>query len=420
MVLSKYEKGYKFIKCPSYPDVPYAEYVARYTKAQELMAQKGVDCLVLWNRKNIRYYFGFQTTHFSIPSLQCAVGIIPDKGEPILILPDFFTGTAETLCWNRNMYYFMNAHQPKVERELPVYIAELIKELGYGGKNIGMEKGPLGCMSIPRPLNDIEAFIAALPDANLVDGDGVIWGCRMIKSSLEVDRISASAAYTAAIASTLVEDYRPGMTETDISSIIHSKAASFGTTHLGDSVGLQGSFRAALNKEICADLGPSEGAPIVKGDYIFYDVYYDYKGYVPDTARMFQVSEVTDEIKRMYDLVYSCEDAVEAALKPGVRANEIWQIMYDPIKRAGLPVLDMGGHGTGLDTHEPPSIDAWNEWILEEGMVLSIEPWVYEDLKINGGTGKFGVQDQFLITKDGCQKLPGYNRDIIQVSHPIL
>jgi len=420
MNLNKYEKGYKFIKAPTYPDVPYEEYVARYTKAQKLMEEKGVDCLVLWNRQNIRYYYGFQTTHFVIPSIQCAVGIIPHKGEPILIVPDFFTGTAETLCWNRNMYWYLNPHQPKVQRELPGYIADLIKELGYGSKNVAMEKGPLGCMSIPRPLNDIEAFIAALPDAKIVDGDGVIWGCRMIKSPLEVDRITISAGYTAAIASALVEGYRPGMTETDISAIIQSKAASFGTSHLGDSIGLQGSFRAALNKEICADLGVSEGAPIVKGDYIFFDVYYDYKGYAPDTARMFQISEVTDEIKRMYDLVYHCEDIVEAALKPGIKTNEIWNIMYEPIRKAKLPVLDMGGHGTGLDTHEPPSIDAWNDMVIEEGMVLSIEPWVYEHLKMNGGTGKFGVQDQFVITKNGCKKLPGFNREIVRVSHPIL
>lgn len=420
MTLSRYESGFKFIKTPSFPDVPYEEYVARYSKAQKLMNEKGVDCLVMWNRQNIRYYYGFQTTHFAIPSIQCAIGIIPLKGEPILIVPDFFTGTAETLCWNRNMYMYLNPHQPKSQRELSIDVANLVKEMGYGNKNVGMEKGPLGCMSIPRPLNDIESFISSLPEAKIVDGDGVIWGCRMIKSPLEVDRISISAGYTAAIASALVEDFRPGMTELDLSKIVHTKAASFGTSHLGDSIGLQGSFRASINKEICADLGVSEGASIVKGDYIFYDMYYDYKGYAPDTARMFQVSEVTDEIKRMYDLVYQCEDLVEAALKPGIKTNEIWSIMYEPIRKAKLPVLDMGGHGTGLDTHEPPSIDAWNDMVIQEGMVLSIEPWVYENLKMNGGTGKFGVQDQFLVTKNGCQKLPGYNRDILQVSHPIL
>jgi Xaa-Pro dipeptidase len=79
----------------------------------------------------------------------------------------------------------------------------------------------------------------------------------------------------------------------------------------------------------------------------------------------------------------------------------------------------MGGHGTGLDIHEPPSIDAWNEMEIQEGMVLSIEPWVYESLKVEGGTGKYGIQNQFEVTRDGCRKINGLRRDIIQVSHPI-
>ena len=97
----------------------------------------------------------------------------------------------------------------------------------------------------------------------------------------------------------------------------------------------------------------------------------------------------------------------------------LWHAMYEPIRAEGLPVLDMGGHGTGMDTHEPPSIDAWNEMTIEEGMVLSIEPWLLEYYRMKGGEGKFGIQDQFVVTRNGCEKIAGLRRDIIQVSHPI-
>lgn len=419
MALKKYE-SYRFCKVPNYPDVPYAEWTARISKAQRLMDENDIDCLVIWNKKNIRYFFGFQSIHWLLPSIQCAVGIIPAKGEPILIVPDFFMGTAENLCWTRNMYGHLDPHQPKSQRELSFDVANVIKDINCGNKNVALEKGPMGCMSIPRPLNDIESFLAALPEAKFVDGDKIIWGCRMIKSPLEVERITKSVEATGAIEAALVAEYRPGMTELDISKIVQRKAAETGTSHIGDSIGIQGSFRAAFNKEIMADIGVHEGAEIVKGDYIFFDMFYDYRGYAPDTARMYQVSPVTDEMKKMYELIWTCEDKVEEALKPGIKANELWRIMYEPIKKAGLPVLDMGGHGTGLDTHEPPSIDAWNEYEIKEGMVLSIEPWVYESLKIQGGTGKYGIQDQFVVTHDGCQKLEGLNREIIQVDHLIL
>lgn len=418
MALVTFE-GYRFYRTPKFPDVPYAEWTSRITRARELMGARGVDCLVLWHQNNIRYFFGFQSTHWLIPSIQCAVGVIPLEGDPILIVPDFFTGTAENLCWVRNIRGLKDPHQPRSQRELPADVGNLITELGYGEKRIGLEKGPMGCMWIPRPLNDIEELLRSLPKAKFVDGDGVIWGCRMIKSPLEVDRITTSVSAVAEIGSALVEEFRPGMTELDLSRIVQRKAAELGTSHIGDSIGLQGSFRATIDKEMCADIGVHEGATISKGDYIFYDMYFDYKGYAPDTGRIFQLGPITDDIMKMYELIWHCEDLVEEALRPGVKASEIWRIMYDPIEKRGLPVLDMGGHGTGLDTHEPPSVDAWNDMEIQEGMVLSIEPWVYESFKVAGGTGKFGIQDQFLVTRDGCKKIPGLRRDIIQVSHPI-
>lgn len=419
MALRRYEKSYKFCKVPAYPDVPYEEYISRINKARKLMDENNVDCLVLWSQKNIRYFFGYQSTHWLIPSIQCGVAVIPSKGDPVLVVPDFFIGTAENLCWVRNIIGHVDPHQQASQRELSIDIANLIKDMGYGNKNIGIENGDMGYTWIPRSYNDIKSFMDTLPEAAFVAGDKVIWGCRMIKSPLEVDRITKSIEAVTALEAALVAEFRPGMTEVDLSRIVQRKAGELGTSHLGDSMGVRGSFRAAADKEIMADIGVHEGAAITKGDYIFFDMFYDYKGYAADSGRMFQLEPITDEIKRMYELIWMCEDKVEEVLKPGIKAKELWKTMYDPIEAAGLPVLDMGGHGNGLDVHEPPSIDKWCDMEIKEGMVLSIEPWVYESFRINGGTGKYGVQDQFVVTKDGCQKISGLKREIIQVDHPI-
>ena len=106
--------------------------------------------------------------------------------------------------------------------------ATALKEMGYGKANIGLEKGELGNMWIPRPLNDIELLIKSLPDGRFVDGDKVIWGCRMIKSELEVDRLTKAAAIHRQAFQAVIDKYRPGMTEQDIGKILMMSAAENG------------------------------------------------------------------------------------------------------------------------------------------------------------------------------------------------
>lgn len=399
---------------PRFPDYPYSEWESRITKARELMAKHGVDCLVIWERENNRYFFGFQTIHWFLKSIHPAVGIIPLEGDPVLVVPNLFHGNAEGLTWVNDLRIQLDPHQPKSERELPTDIAGVIKEIGCGNKRIALEMGPLGCTWIPRPLNDIDAFRAALPDAKFVDGDQVIWGCRMIKSPLEIDRIRKSVDAVAAVQAAIVEGYRPGMSEVDLMKVINRARAEQDGMGLGDdAVALAAHYSASPDAASIIDLMALEGALTSKDFAIQFDGFCPYKGYVPDSCRIFQTGPITDAIRKYHNLLFEAEDRAAELLKPGVTAKEINDGMYQVVSDAGYEPLDMGGHGTGLTTHEPPSIDAWNEQIIEEGMVLSIEPW----FGIADG-GIFGIQDTYVVTKTGCYKIDGLSRDIIQVAHP--
>ncbi len=411
MVIKK--PGRTYYKKPVFPDFPKSEWESRIDKAQEIMSDSDIDCLLVWQRENVRYFYGFQTIHWYLKSLQPGVGIIPAEGEPTLVVPELFQGNVEGLCWLDDIRVQEDPHQPKVQRELPKEIAEIVKEKGYGDGNIALEKGPLGCTWIPRPLNDIETLKNSLPDANFVDGDKVIWGCRMIKSPLELERIRKSINGIKKVQAAIVEQYRPGMMEEDIQKIIDRTRAELEGNSLGhDGVSWE-HFIAGTKKQSFADIKALEGATIGKNDPIQYDGAFYYKGYCPDSARVWQVGPVTEQIEEYYSIIFEGEDNVEEMLRPGVKANEVYEAMYKPIKDRNLKGLDMGGHGTGMDTHEPPSIDEWNEQKIEEGMVLSIEPWLVSDEGV-----LFGIQDTFVVTRNGCEKIEALNRDIKQVYHP--
>jgi len=267
-------------------------------------------------------------------------------------------------------------------------------------------------------LCDIDAFRDALPDARFVDGDKVIWGCRMIKSPLEIERIRKSVEGIRAIEATLVEEFRPGMTEVELSRILHLKADGLEGICLRDNAfGLKGHFSCSLERAPIADVMAIEGVTITKGDYISFDMSFIYRGYLADNARVYQVGPITDTMRSNYELIWQCEDRAADILRPGVKANELFNAFYEPIEAAGFRASDMAGHGVGLINHEPPSIDGWNEMVIEEGMTLSIEGGLS---RRRGAEVSLHIQDTFVVTDKGCYKLEGLRRDIIQVSHPIL
>jgi len=382
------------------------------------MSENEVDALVLWKRENIRYFFGFQTTDWEIPSIQPAVGIIPLDGDPVLIVPDLLLINTQVFGFCREIWYQPGACEVPKERLFPKEVANVLKIMGLGGKNIALESGYLGCMWIPRPLNDIEAFKNGLPDAKFVDGDKVIWGCRMIKSALEIDRIRQAAQVITKCHSSIVEQYRSGMTEMDIGKIIHGVEVAAGDFRGGDTT-VCSHIVCNLEKEGAFDILAIDDVPIGKDDYIQVDLQHKYKGYWADIARIFQVGELTDKIMRNYKL---CEEGLANAasiLRPGVKASEIYKVAVQPLKKAGLLVSEMAGHGIGLDIHEPPSIDITNDMIIEEGMVFAFEVWVEKSYKRKGGEGIFGLEDQYVCTSNGYEKIEGLKKSIIKVSHPI-
>ena len=96
-------------------------------------------------------------------------------------------------------------------------------------------------------------------------------------------------------------------------------------------------------------------------------------------------------------------------MKPGVAAKEIDRAARDYIKNAGYGeyFLHRTGHGLGLSVHEEPYITSVNELILEEGMTFTIEPGIYLE-----GIGGVRIEDDILVTKEGCQVLTSHSKEL--------
>ena len=399
---------------PHLPDVPYAEWKARIEKARKHMKEDGIDLLMLWSRQNCRYFAGYTSIHWMVPSIQPMVVLLPVDHDPVVIVPDFFRWTAEAQCWIRDIRGQLDAHQTNAERALPREVAELVKEMGYGKAHIALEKGELGNMWIPRPLNDIELLIRSLPDATFVGGDKVIWGCRMIKSELEVDRLTKAAAIHRQAFQTILDEYRPGMTEQDIGRIFMIAAAKNGAEWA-----IPGHIACGDLKEGVLDTAAHfDGVTFGKGDYLSLDMPLRHKGYWADMGRFVYVGPTPEDYKRGMELCWKAFDAAVDAAKPGVPAKEVYEAIVRVEAEGGMLPVEIGGHGIGLDIHEPPAITATEETILKPGMCMEIEPCgIIGGFKKQGHTGLFHYENLVLITEKGSVPVMGLPRGHLEVSY---
>ncbi|MEW6443119.1 MAG: Xaa-Pro peptidase family protein [bacterium] len=398
---------------PHLPDVPFSEWKARTERAKRLMREHDIDLLMLWSRQNCRYFAGYTSIHWMVPSIQPMVTLLPADREPVVIVPEFFRPTAEAQCWIRDIRGQLDAHQTNAERDLPREVAELVKELGYGKARIGLEKGALGNMWIPRPLNDIELLLKSLPDARFVDGDKTIWACRMIKSQLEIDRLTRAAAIHRQAFQTVIEAYRPGMTEQDVAKLYLIAAVE----HDADWA-IPGHIMCGDMKEGVYDTASHfDGVVIGRGDYMSLDMPLRYKGYWADMGRFVHVGPTPEDYRKGMEVCWRAFDAAVEAARPGVPAKAVYEAMVRVEQDGGLISIEIGGHGIGLDIHEPPALTATEETLLEPGMCLEVEPCgIKGGLKKHGQTGLFQYENLVLITEKGSTPVLGLPRKHLEVS----
>lgn len=120
-----------------------------------------------------------------------------------------------------------------------------------------------------------------------------------------------------------------------------------------------------------------------------------YNGYCSDNTRTMVYSERQQEI---WDIVAEAHDKAIKAIKPGLKCSEIDKVARDIISDYGYGdrFIHSTGHSLGLDIHETPGFSLRDDTLIEEGMVITVEPGIYLE-------GEFGVrlEDTIHISKRG-------------------
>ncbi|MGK5594485.1 MAG: M24 family metallopeptidase [Parachlamydiaceae bacterium] len=142
-----------------------------------------------------------------------------------------------------------------------------------------------------------------------------------------------------------------------------------------------------------------------KGDIVLVDIGVELNGYHSDMTRVVFFGDIRDELREIYDVVYTAFQKAVSVCHPGMLIGELDEVARSIVREAGYGdhFNHSLGHGIGLEVHEYPIIKQTlpsAELPLQAGMVITIEPGIY--LPQIGGVR---LEDTVLINETGCESL---------------
>ena len=203
----------------------------------------------------------------------------------------------------------------------------------------------------------------------------------MIKNPEQIEGIRQSSKINIAVLDYVAENIRIGMSTEEIDRMVYEK-----TTELGGIPaplhyeGFPKSVCTSRNNEVCHGI-PSPDIFLLDGDIINVDASTIYKGYYSDSSRMFCIGNVSGENKKLVEVAKQAVEVGLSEVKPYHFIGDMGQAIQDYVTANGYSVvLDLGGHGVGLEFHEEPMITyigpRKTEMLMVPGMVFTIEPMI--------------------------------------------
>jgi Xaa-Pro aminopeptidase len=373
--------------------IPTEEFKSRAARIQEQSGEQGLDAILLFGDEhqqgNVRYVSDYR------PMLEYSAIIIPVRGEAILLAGPECATLAHLTSKIEDIRICSDLQIPGEEypNTPMVSIEQVLKELdGYSPiKKLGVVDMDF------LPLFIAESVKRGLAGRELVDVSMLLHRMRAVKSENEIKVMRK--AYEAGSLGLRVgmKALEVGKRETDIAAEMAYPMWLTGADQMSHC------FMVASGKRSSPALSfPTDKKRIEDGDLVILDVGIVYEGYFSDNAVTVIAGTADPEHQRIIDVAAEAKAAAIAAAKPGALGWEVDKAARDIIEAVGYgPNCIYGvGHGVGLQHCEYPMCGPTSDFVLEEGMVFSIDVGLF-----NFPFGGVRMEDGILITSEGVEVL---------------
>jgi Xaa-Pro dipeptidase len=343
----------------------------------DAMVAEDLDAVVATSPENVTYASGAAIPSQTIVRSRVAAAVVPREGSAALVV----VALERDLAIERSRLEEVVPYTEFADDPIQV-VAHELRSRGIADGRIGVEFDYLS-------VDEHRRLREAAPGATIVPVDRMLERLRMIKTAPELDALHAIGRVADRIVGEACAAVGPGATERQLGNVVAELYADGGGDRLTMLVVGSGPRSAHPN-------APPTSRRMNEGELVRIDVIGSAGGYYSDVARTAVMGEPSQRQREIYDLLMDVHRRTLAGLRPGTPTSEPYRLYRDAMIEAGLPPYHFVGHGLGISLHEEPFLSERGETLLEEGMVMCVEPLTFV-------SGEFGVQieDEVVITASG-------------------
>ena len=357
-----------------------------------LLAEAGIDALIVTSKHNIQYLFGGYRFFFF--DYMDALGI--SRYLPVVI---YAKGAPDKAGY---IGHRLETHQREVARpwvselrtsghgtvDVIATAVQMIRASGVPAKRIGVETAFL-------PMDAGKALQDAFPDSEIKDALFVLERLRAVKTPAELAKLRTASDLVIESMLDVIAHHGPGTTKRQLFDALKVAEVKRGLTF----------EYCLLASGASHNRAPSEQRWEM-GDVLSLDSGGNFHGYIGDLARMALLGEPDAELKELLAEIEAVQRAAFAVIKPGTMGGEIYvsaqRALRETSQRDNTEFL---AHGMGLVSHEAPRLTASGpvrydaadaNRPLEPGMVISVETTMKHPTR-----GFIKLEDTIAVTATG-------------------
>lgn len=351
---------------------------SRRSRLKPFFEEYSLKAVLFTDLRNIRYLCGFSGT----------------EGALLISQDD-----AWFLCDSRYTAQAAEEIQGAEIRETAAVRIDTVAELAHknGLDRIGFEAAHTTVSAFRRMSEKLNGIELVELGTNLDE-------IRICKDRAEIELLASVATLSSQALTSVLAEIKPGVREIDIASALEFEMRRRGAD------GKAFDFIVASGERGAMPHGRASDKIIQAGELVTIDFGALKDGYHSDETVTVACGTPETRAMEIHSIVKAAHDRAIEAVRPGISCKDLDEVARSYIRDRGYgDYFGHGlGHGIGLEIHEMPTLSPRSTAVLEEGMVVTVEPGIYIP-----GFGGVRIEDTVVVTGDGCRVITSADKQLL-------